>query len=163
MNTPMEVPDLFKWATPCSPIFFIHVVCMVITAVVSVLFQHRLVFSFSLLHKYSCDPCSLTWPWGHPCKPLKANNLFPAAPQTQLHANFTGVAGPITQSRRGCRSSVPPGPASSKVFPTDIPPHHNSMYTYTPPESSADRAQHSCKCEQHQWPHPGLLSGWSGR
>lgn len=124
MNTPMEVPDLFKWATPCSLIFFIYVVCMVITAVVSVLFQHHLVFSFSLLHKYSCDLCSLAWPWGHLCKPLKANYLFPAAPQTQLHANFIGVAGPVTSRGEAAAAPCPQVPPvarySQRTFPHTI-------------------------------------------
>lgn len=38
------------------------VVYMIITAAVSVLLQHLLLFSFFFLNKHSCDPCSSTWP-----------------------------------------------------------------------------------------------------
>lgn len=34
---------------------------------------------------------------------------------------------------------------------------------HPPTQSSADRAQRSSKCKQHQWPHPGPFSGSSGR
>lgn len=135
----MEVNGLFKWAIPFSPFCFICVVYMIVTAAISVLLQHLLLFFFALEQIFLW---SLQF---HLAKLKNPNYLFPAAPQTWLDAKLLWLAEPVAQSRWDWWNSMPLGlqvPTLPRYY-QQAAPHQNSVLVYPARESSTDMAQ--CK------------------